>query len=526
MIKFIKAGLLILLVVLPLLVDRSLVDAFATPKAIVLWLSSFLFATLLFYAKARHGSFVIENPRNDTRRIVWAFAIMILSFVPSLFVASSLHTAIFGTYRYYGFGLVPWVAYFFLFLVAFKVSDAAFLRQAATIAVAAGLLVCIYALIQIQGLDPLYWRVSTRTRPFSTLGSPQFLAAYLGLLMPICFSLVLETQRFWLRTAFIFAFSIFFYVVMNTLTRSVWLGLPLGFVVWGFYVGRAYWGQHKKTIGLFVAIACCIFGATVVEPFLAREPSPILGRFQVFLSTKEHSARGRFYLWLTALDIFRDHPVLGVGLDNFETKFLRYRHIEHSRLTGRLSTTAPVHNDFLQVLTTTGITGFSGYLFFLISAFVYFYRLRSTLQHQERALVGGVLAGLAVLGVFGQFNFSVVDTSGCAAIFLGAAAALGKRVDSVNGTDSVNQARSKIKSMLFILGALLTLSALLWVSWYCVKLYLGDRYFGKAITASNRGRYGQGDYYFALSKKYNPNIRERYLAQANTFFQRSRVRIL
>ncbi len=63
--------------------------------------------------------------------------------------------------------------------------------------------------------------------------------------------------------------------------------------------------------------------------------------------------KGRLFLWQTALDIFRQNPVLGCGIGNFQNAMLQYETL-HPDL-------APVvenaHNQFLQILAEMGLAG-------------------------------------------------------------------------------------------------------------------------------------------------------------------------
>jgi len=59
----------------------------------------------------------------------------------------------------------------------------------------------------------------------------------------------------------------------------------------------------------------------------------------------------RLNLWTSAWNMFLDHPVLGIGQDNWDYHFEKYR------VEGWYDTIAHTHNDYLNVLTSSGIPG-------------------------------------------------------------------------------------------------------------------------------------------------------------------------
>ncbi|MEI6711586.1 MAG: hypothetical protein WCK88_05360 [bacterium] len=75
-------------------------------------------------------------------------------------------------------------------------SERAEQRKYLSISLISGGVVCLYALFQKMGLDPLASSYSSRldaTRIFSTLGNPNYLAGYVLMLMPL--SLFLAQSR-------------------------------------------------------------------------------------------------------------------------------------------------------------------------------------------------------------------------------------------------------------------------------------------------------------------------------------------
>lgn len=96
------------------------------------------------------------------------------------------------------------------------------------------------------------------------------------------------------------------------------------------------------------------------------------------LDPDEESAFGRVDAWYEGLDMFKSHPLLGVGFGNFT---------DHNRLTA--------HNSFVLVLAETGFLGFVtwlafvGYCFWMMSRLL---RLQSSLAQAMQTTVRSVAA--------------------------------------------------------------------------------------------------------------------------------------
>jgi O-antigen ligase len=118
--------------------------------------------------------------------------------------------------------------------------------------------------------------------------------------------------------------------------------------------------KKLKIIISFLVLLFVIF-ATVIflgkDEFLARS---------IGLIPQEDISGGRFHFWSIALQIFKDHPILGAGLDSYATVFSHY-----DTWNGKFRVER-AHNDYLQILADAGLVGFS-----CIVAFIYLLFKRS-----------------------------------------------------------------------------------------------------------------------------------------------------
>ncbi|HEY1590382.1 MAG TPA: O-antigen ligase family protein [Solirubrobacteraceae bacterium] len=172
---------------------------------------------------------------------------------------------------------------------------------------------------------------------------------------------------------------------------------------------------------------------------------------------------GRYDFWRVALRGFLDHPLGGLGQDNFAQAYLVSRH------TGEEPTW--LHSLELRLLAHTGAVGFllfAGFLVFALGA----YRLASRGADPRRRLVlAAALVPLAVWVVHGSFDWfwEIPALSGVVFAFLGAVVALESRRE--------RKASSRVSvALIAVVGALALLG----------PAYLGERSLaaGRALAAA------------------------------------------
>src|SRR6185295_2259207 len=82
----------------------------------------------------------------------------------------------------------------------------------------------------------------------------------------------------------------------------------------------------------------------------------------------EDSLTGRFDIWKSALDIIRDYPLTGVGLNNFRNDEVRQR---YPVTTFKQPILPHTHNELLQFGTDMGVPGLALFgIFYAVTGWV------------------------------------------------------------------------------------------------------------------------------------------------------------
>ena len=113
----------------------------------------------------------------------------------------------------------------------------------------------------------------------------------------------------------------------------------------------------------------------------------------------------RIDLWEKSVDIYRDHPFRGVGAGNWKVVLPSYGTDGLRSEEGVINFVRP-HNDFLSILSETGIFGFLFYLAFFVSLFYYIYRIvKSKASKDDKVFILFMMAGLIAYLIISLLSF-------------------------------------------------------------------------------------------------------------------------
>jgi len=95
------------------------------------------------------------------------------------------HVSIFGYYSRFHGGLLSTISYLLLFYAFVANFESVKLKRLFSFIMSSAIVVVIYGILEKFGIDANMWVQDVRSRVFSTLGQPNWLAAYLAILIPL-----------------------------------------------------------------------------------------------------------------------------------------------------------------------------------------------------------------------------------------------------------------------------------------------------------------------------------------------------
>lgn len=336
----------------------------------------------------------------------------------SLVFSIDFRTSFLGYYSRFHGGFLSTLAYSVLFWAFVSNMDKGKTIKAIRFLLYSGVLVSIYGVLEHFGIDKNIWVQDVQERVFSTLGQPNWLAAWLVGLLPLAWSFYLGLRKrdknFWLWLG-ISAFYVL--TIAYTKSRSGLLGLVVASAIfWGInFFYRIKEGPKFLIKNSLLLIALSIFlifaGGTPwtpsLEKFLTRgiEMKTPETQGPVLETGGTESGTIRKIVWKGAIDVFRHYPLVGSGVETFAFSYYQFRPVEHNLVSEWDFLYNKAHNELLNILATTGILGLGTYLYF--SGIVIFYFIKK-IKNSPSKLDTAILAGFCGIFVTNFFGFSVV----------------------------------------------------------------------------------------------------------------------
>lgn len=195
----------------------------------------------------------------------------------------------------------------------------------------------------------------TFLRPGGSLGHPNNLGRYLLRYLPLILAGVWVFKGLASRGLAWAATLLGFCALVATMSRSSWLGMALAaallpWMLWRDMTPRLRRGLLLGMTGLLLATLLVFHG------FIA----------QRFLEDDQGSLYSRLGPVKVALAIIADHPLLGVGLNNFGQVMFEPRYASHAEGFAPWEI-IPVHNPFLLAAAETGLIGLAALVWFIIA---------------------------------------------------------------------------------------------------------------------------------------------------------------
>ncbi len=356
----------------------------------------------------------------------YPLSLFLLSQVLSTIFSIDFHTSLWGYYSRFHGGLLSSISYAVLYwALVSNFYERKYVHRFVNTALISATLVSWYGIAQHYGVDKDFWVQNVQARVFSSLGQPNWLAAFLVALIPLSISYFLFESRWFVKAWYLISTLSLFVSFLFTASRSGLLALVVGM---GFFAAMVV-AQRFTTAVRFIQVAAAFIVLVLLYiyvyykfPQLAIVASHVAlllaGIAVIYRSHRQNriwasllfgivllvgvlyssadafrlgvtgSAPGapaavvqaipqdaggtetgniRFIVWKGAWEIFKRYPVLGSGVESFAYSFYQYRPIELLQTTEWDFLYNKAHNEYFNILATTGIFGIIVYLVYLFS---------------------------------------------------------------------------------------------------------------------------------------------------------------
>jgi putative inorganic carbon (hco3(-)) transporter len=494
-------------------------ELFEFNKMLLVYLLTTVIIGVWLLKSINQKSFIINRTPLDLPLLLFLGA-NILSTVFSI----DRHTSIWGYYSRLNGGLLSLISYLLLYWALVSNLNKSEVIKLLKIGLISGFIVSLWGILEHFGVslscvllngnfNADCWVQDVQARVFATLGQPNWMASYLGMLIfpSIYFALTAKTQKlvigYWLLVIGIYLAFTFTY------SRGGLAGVLAGLVVFmvGYLFchpeakGRRIWKNIFFTtfrmtglggILLSFLLINILFGSALTRINLTDlfpKSSPVVTEGKAPSAITQLEAGGteswqiRLIVWQGAVDIFKAYPILGSGVETFAYSYYQFRPVTANLNSEWDFLYNKAHNEFLNYLATTGLLGFGTYLV-LVGTFIW-WNIKRFINSKLDLLTTALLAGYISYLISNLVGFSVVITALFFFLFPSIAFVT---------TDSVKPLKLKLnlptKVSKFVL-LLITFYLLLSI----IRIWYADTIFAIGQRASSGGNIGKAYDYFTTA---------------------------
>lgn len=370
-----------LAIVTPLLFTTITTELYEVPKMFVVYFAAVLILFLTIAKFIMRGK--IELPKN---LVLISLILLLLSQILSTITSIDKYTSVFGFPSRLNGGVLSLFAYIIIFACAqvnFSKIDA---KKLLMTLVFTALAVSLWGIPGHFDRDPSClvltgqltsgcWQkeFNPKTRIFSTLGQPNWLASYLVILLPISLVFILYSKRNSQKYFFAITSVVIFWAIILTNSRSGLLGMAASLILLTLLLSKNVLFENLKFLlptAIAFAVIVLAFRTGIVSRTQEFAPPTIQpsNHPTVQPSTPTDSSQIRLIVWKGAIDVFKKWPILGTGPETFVSSYYFVRPLTHNQTSEWEFYYNKAHNEFLNYLANTGILGFIAYVAFVAAA--------------------------------------------------------------------------------------------------------------------------------------------------------------
>ena len=282
----------------------------------------------------------------------------------STIISVDPHTSLFGYYSRMNGGLLSTISYLILYWVLNVYITDSLKDKLISASLLSGLLVSIYGILEHFGIDKHLWVQDVQNRVFSTLGQPNWLAAYLCILLPFAIGKFLSAKNLISKSGFLFLVSSFYVCLLFTKSKS---GILAAIVTITLFL-IIYSLKTKKFIlpitvyGLLITMLLMV-NNPIKDRIFPSSTKPTAVSSPMDADTNVTSSENiRKIVWQGALDLWKRFPLLGTGVETFAYSYYWTRPSSHNLTSEWDFLYNKAHNEYLNYLSTTGAIGLFTYL--------------------------------------------------------------------------------------------------------------------------------------------------------------------
>lgn len=238
-------------------------------------------------------------------------------------------------------------------------------------------------------------------RPYGTFSHPNVMGAFMAFSALLSVYLLYVSRETWKRVLIMFVLALQIFSLVISFSRVAILGFMLAV---GFWLALLFLTKHRQKIATYdgkrLRFAVIYTGMVLLLCFGLFYPQFLERTGVVSYGTSNQEAlEDRVIYQNIALNMVRQHPLLGVGYQNFVKTMDRYsvaalKDYQHQ----------PVHNIYLLIAAESGMIGLS---LFLVFIFLILKAAVKSFSDPLNALLTAIFLSFLFIGLFDHYFFTI-----------------------------------------------------------------------------------------------------------------------
>ncbi len=279
--------------------------------------------------------------------LVVAYALPTTYVISALVNQQSIVNTLFGMYGR-GFGLITLTALATIMLVASRTNPDVFFEK--VIPVFSGLVI-VYGLMQAFDFDPLPWKNEYQTVQL-TMGNPNFSSALFGLISVFYLSQIFTNTQIVYKVGNLALCTVTFFLIYKTKSLQGYAVAILAALIFVYLYLSSLKIKDWKTLRRVIFASSGIVASGLIA--IISNQFSVFDRPRKFFAIQANT-EARLEYWRLGIQMWKDHPLFGVGVDNYQDWSPFYRTPELIRIDGYSVIPDKSHNIFIDHFSNGGV---------------------------------------------------------------------------------------------------------------------------------------------------------------------------
>jgi len=308
------------------------------PKLLTLGFTGF---AALFYMVFNQK--LLSRSRSERATYVALAFFVLFSLISIINSQSSFVTGFFGVWGR-NTGFIAYTCLAIILAAATQIKSASAIERVLDGLFYAGVLNVIYFIFTLFGFELIPWN-NVYKRVLGTFGNPNFVGAFMGLFVILCFIRVLDTNRSSkFRIACFVLIPITLFEIKKSLASQGVVITSLGLALLGFFY--LLWNVNSRVPLIAYTAVSTVLGILAVAGALQKGPLASL----IYKSSV--SFRGEY--WAAGINMGSNDPIFGVGLDSYGDWYRPLRNASALISPGKDVSTNTAHNVYIDIFASGG----------------------------------------------------------------------------------------------------------------------------------------------------------------------------